>query len=501
MRCSLGPPTGSRKTLVYEWIDRGLIDGFLNLFGRAVAGVGSALRNFIDKPVINQFFGDGTASLVQGTGRGMRPIQTGRVQQYMLVSLIVLLMLAGLAYYFLTQGLDVPSSVGCESRSGFAQASALLFELENGMNFIATHLLSLILFTPAVSAVVLLFLPAQASRLLRWFALVASLIPFGLSILLWVRFSPDGAAFQFQEQYTWYAAINSSLHLGVDGLSLTMVVLTTLLTPLAILASFGITDRVKAYMMLFLFLETGMLGSVPGSRPLAFLRLLGNRTGSDVLPDQPVGKREQGLCIAEIHDLHNGGLPGLVVGHSALGGAVWYLRPGHHHRQMDICRRPVAGISCSNCEGSCLLGFCDCLRGQSPDLAIPHLAAGCTHGSPNGRLHDIGRRAAETGRLRLPEVGAAALPRGGQAFCRCACAAGDRGDRLWCVCLLRAGRFQEAGRLLFREPHGIRRPGHRGSCAGVGHRGCAHRPRRRHPADVQSWLVCGGHVLPGRRAV
>ncbi len=71
---------------------------------------------------------------------------------------------------------------------------------------------------------------------------------------------PDAPGFQFQEQYIWYEAIGSSLHLGVDGLSLTMVLLTTLLTPLAILASFGITDRVKAFMMLFLFLETGMLG-------------------------------------------------------------------------------------------------------------------------------------------------------------------------------------------------------------------------------------------------
>jgi NADH-quinone oxidoreductase subunit L len=97
------PASWIAQTLVYEWMDRGLIDGFLNLFGKAVAGVGTGLRNFIDKPVINQFFGDGTASVVQGTGRGMRPMQTGRVQQYMLVSLIVLLMLAGLAYYFFTR--------------------------------------------------------------------------------------------------------------------------------------------------------------------------------------------------------------------------------------------------------------------------------------------------------------------------------------------------------------------------------------------------------------
>ncbi len=128
------------------------------------------------------------------------------------------------------------------------------------MGFVDSHLLSLILFLPSVAAIVLLFLPQENLRLLRWFALVASLIPFGLSVYLWARFDPAGSGFQFQEQYAWYAAINSTLHLGVDGLSLTMVLLTTLLTPLAILASFSVTDRVKPYMMLFLFLETGMLG-------------------------------------------------------------------------------------------------------------------------------------------------------------------------------------------------------------------------------------------------
>jgi NADH-quinone oxidoreductase subunit M len=128
------------------------------------------------------------------------------------------------------------------------------------MPFIETHTLSLTLFLPALAAVVLLLLPCQARGLLRWYALLASLVPFVLSVYLWVRFDPSGSGFQFEEQYPWYEAIGSTLHLGVDGLSLTMVLLTTLLTPLAILASFGITDRVKAFMMLFLFLETGMLG-------------------------------------------------------------------------------------------------------------------------------------------------------------------------------------------------------------------------------------------------
>jgi NADH-quinone oxidoreductase subunit M len=127
------------------------------------------------------------------------------------------------------------------------------------MEYFNTHLLSLILFIPAVAAVIMLFLPNEA-QLQRWFAFVASLIPFVLTLVLWSRFDPNATGFQFEEKYVWYEAINSSFHLGVDGISLSMVFLTTFLTPLAILASFSVSDRVKPYMMLFLFLETGMLG-------------------------------------------------------------------------------------------------------------------------------------------------------------------------------------------------------------------------------------------------
>jgi len=128
------------------------------------------------------------------------------------------------------------------------------------MDFISTHFLSLILFFPALAAVVMLFLPKDQVKLLRWFAFSASLFPLSLAVSIWFQFKSSAPGFQFQEQYEWYEALGSTIHLGVDGLSLTMVLLTTLLTPLAILASFSITEKVKAYMMLFLFLETGMLG-------------------------------------------------------------------------------------------------------------------------------------------------------------------------------------------------------------------------------------------------
>ncbi len=128
------------------------------------------------------------------------------------------------------------------------------------MAFVTQHFLTFILFVPVLAGVVVLCLPNGAVKVIRWTAFGLSLVPLILTILMWVQFHAGQTGYQFSEQYNWYVAIHSTLHLGVDGLSLTMVLLTTLLTPVALLASFNITDRVKVYMALFLFLETGMLG-------------------------------------------------------------------------------------------------------------------------------------------------------------------------------------------------------------------------------------------------
>lgn len=128
------------------------------------------------------------------------------------------------------------------------------------MAWIESHWLTLILFSPTAAALVLLFFPAQRQQLIRWAAFIASLIPFVLTLVLWSKFDTTRSGFQFVEQAGWYNAIHASYHLGLDGISLPLVLLTTLLTPLALLASFSIQEKVKAYMILFLLLETGMLG-------------------------------------------------------------------------------------------------------------------------------------------------------------------------------------------------------------------------------------------------
>lgn len=128
------------------------------------------------------------------------------------------------------------------------------------MNFFTDHILSIILFSPVFAAAILLFLPENQEKLLKWVSFVLSLIPLGFSLALWFLFDKNAAGFQFVEQFIWYSAINSSYHVGVDGIALSMVLLTTLLTPLAILASFSIKDNIKSYMILFFLLELGMLG-------------------------------------------------------------------------------------------------------------------------------------------------------------------------------------------------------------------------------------------------
>ena len=93
-------------------------------------------------------------------------------------------------------------------------------------------------------------------------ALYTSLFNFALSLVLLSRFDPEIADFQFVEKHVWFSALDISYHMGVDGISLFFVLLSTLLTPLCIVASWkSIKTRVREYMIAFLVLETFMIGT------------------------------------------------------------------------------------------------------------------------------------------------------------------------------------------------------------------------------------------------
>jgi NADH-quinone oxidoreductase subunit M len=129
------------------------------------------------------------------------------------------------------------------------------------MNWIVQHILSLVIFSPLLGAVVLVAVPKGKVILHKILALLVTLTTFVLSLCLVLHFK-DQAGYQFTEQFHWIPALGIQYHLGVDGFSLWLVVLTTFLMPLAVLFSTtSITEKQKSYYLYLLVLETGMLGA------------------------------------------------------------------------------------------------------------------------------------------------------------------------------------------------------------------------------------------------
>lgn len=125
-------------------------------------------------------------------------------------------------------------------------------------------ILSVTTFLPLVGALIVYLSRGDdgaAKRNSRWIALWTTLITFAVSVILVMRFDPANADFQFVEKANWLAT-GITYHMGVDGISLPLVILTTAIMPFCIIASWkAITNRVREYMMAFLILETLMVGT------------------------------------------------------------------------------------------------------------------------------------------------------------------------------------------------------------------------------------------------
>jgi NADH-quinone oxidoreductase subunit M len=118
-------------------------------------------------------------------------------------------------------------------------------------------------FFPLVGVLALLFVKAENKNALRWTALIASLLTFAISIWVLVLFQASNPDLQLVARAPWITVGNWTIeyHLGIDGLSILLVLLTTFLTPISILSTWtAVEDRVKDFLLFFLLLETGMLG-------------------------------------------------------------------------------------------------------------------------------------------------------------------------------------------------------------------------------------------------
>ncbi|HEV8231791.1 MAG TPA: NADH-quinone oxidoreductase subunit M [Thermoanaerobaculia bacterium] len=126
-----------------------------------------------------------------------------------------------------------------------------------------SHVLTVLVFLPTVAAALVLLFPERRAREARIFALGASVVELALSLPLWWRFDLASDGFQFTEKADWIPALGISYTLGIDGISLLLILLTTVLTPVSLLYSLSLIDRgARAFSIAFLVLETGVIGTL-----------------------------------------------------------------------------------------------------------------------------------------------------------------------------------------------------------------------------------------------
>ena len=121
-------------------------------------------------------------------------------------------------------------------------------------------ILSIVLFTPLAGLLVLLLIPSSNERAIKLWANAVALLGFlvSLPLVFWFDSAKD---YQFEQRLTWIPTLGASYHIGIDGIGLLLVMLTTIIGVIAVLSSWNaIQDRLKEYYAFFLLLQTGMLG-------------------------------------------------------------------------------------------------------------------------------------------------------------------------------------------------------------------------------------------------
>ena len=121
-------------------------------------------------------------------------------------------------------------------------------------------ILTIVTFLPLFGAIILLFINGEKQERIKRVALAIAVIDFIISLPLFILFKSDTSEFQFVQNVPWIKEFGISYHVGIDGISLFLFLLTSFLSLICILASWNIKDRIKEYMIAMLILQTGMLG-------------------------------------------------------------------------------------------------------------------------------------------------------------------------------------------------------------------------------------------------
>jgi NADH-quinone oxidoreductase subunit M len=123
------------------------------------------------------------------------------------------------------------------------------------------HLLTWTIFLPAFGGLLIFLLGRERAQAAKMIGMTVSLLTFAVSLFLYAGFDRSNGAFQFTELSVWISSLNITYSVGIDGMSLLLILLTTFLTPIALLSSWNsINKRIPLFVAMMLFLETGMLG-------------------------------------------------------------------------------------------------------------------------------------------------------------------------------------------------------------------------------------------------
>ena len=255
--------------------------------------------------------------------------------------------------------------------------------------------LTVLVFLPAVAAAVIMLLPQRYEQNAKWIALLGSLLALALSLYLFFDFDIHHSGFQYVVRREWVdvGVFHLQYFMGVDGLSLPLVVLTTFLTLASVLVSFSVTMRPRAYYACLMVLATSVLGRVLFARFHALLPLLGTRTVSHVPAHLGLGlgtKRVRSDEIRALHDrrfvVHVGWYPRARVQASIRSISI---KLGQSNFGSTII--PLSWVFLLPVHWVC---------GEAAGRTASHVAARRPQRRADGSLGDACGRALEDGRLR-----------------------------------------------------------------------------------------------------
>ncbi len=261
------------------------------------------------------------------------------------------------------------------------------------------YLLTILILLPVLGAVVCAVynLATKNEAHFKWIALAFSVLTFALSLLL---ISGSGTAgYTFEQNVNWIGAIGARYHVAVDGISLWLVLLTTLLMPIAILSSWtAIKKRQLSYYIFLLLLEGAMIGVFVSLDLLLFyLFFEASLVPMFFLIGIWGGERRIYAAVKFFIYTAVGSLL-MLVGIIALYfifGSFDYVTILQAMSTNAVCAFAARGVLV-------VPGVCFCLLHQDSALPTAHLAAGCAHRSAHSRIRDSCRRAFEDGNLWAP---------------------------------------------------------------------------------------------------